>query len=300
MFTAEATPLSQETRDQLIARRESIRTWAPICNGAMALSKACYQFDIIEYAGYLCALGDKARCEDIRKSQDADGRWWRAPNLVGQTTKNSFSRDMFMGLMFYFAATKDTAGLSRWMNYLNSHHNKMCPDGSDNRCSILLSNWGMLGHLYKYLGLKPTFKMKLGMAELGIENIISAATAPKGFELALLADNVFFFRFIGQNKGWMRDTSKIMLKRQKVNPFYRYLVQGATEELGRDLLSACPAQESERNEDFSWSRQMDRNADGDLVIIRKEFAPNDHIPVKVMSDGHDCITAIDFVVDSPF
>ena len=297
--TPRMTPLTTATQEQLIRLRAAIKNWAPICNGAMALSKVCYQFDIVEYAGYLCALGDQDRCEDVRKSQDPEtGRWWRAPTLVGKTTSDSFSRDMFMGLMFYFAATKDRAGLKKWMDYLSANHNKMCPDGSDNRCSIEPSNWGMLGYLYRYLGMKPTALMKFGMVEMSPETIISAITAPRGFELALFADNLFFLRFIHVHTHWMNNTAKIMLARQPNNPMFRYLVHGSTEELAQDLIRACPATPTEEMGDFAWSRQIGRDPAGNLTVIRSDFpAP---VPVNVIGDGHDCITALDFVISSPF
>ncbi len=298
---AEAAPLSADTRAKLESIRASIETWAPMVDGAIALNRTGYQGDIIEYAGYRCIGGDTERCNDIRRGQDADGRWWRAPKLIHQETGDSFSRDMFMGLMYYFTKTRDTVALDRWLNYLKSHGNKMCDDASDNRCTLMPSTWGLLGHTLQYLGYKPTLKMKLGAQILPAEMLISAATAPKGFELVLLADNLFFLRSLGYNATWMQKVAKIALKRQPENPLFQYLVNGPTEQLGQLLLEACPAEPSEKGDDVFWQRELARNDQGQLIIIRDDWgADNSRIPVRRMVNGHDCIIAMNFLLRAPF
>ncbi len=298
---AYAAPLTAETRAKLETIRTAIETWAPTRDGAIALNRDGYQGDIVEYAGYRCLTGDSERCSDIRRSQGADGRWWRAPRLIHQTTEDSFSRDMFMGLMYYFTKTRDTVALDRWLNYLKSHNNKMCDDASDNRCNLMPSTWGLLGHTLKHLGYKPTLKMKLGAQVLPAEMLISAATAPKGFELVLLADNLFFLRSLGYNATWMKEVAKIALKRQPENPLFQYLVDGPTEKLGQLLLEACPAEPSEKGDDVFWQRELARNDQGQLIIIRDDWgADNSRIPVRRMVNGHDCIIAMNLLLRAPF
>ena len=296
-----ATPLSSATQQKLIDLRTAIKTWAPICNGQMALSKDCYQFDMIEFAGYLCATGVQERCDDIRKSQDpVTGQWWRAPILIGQTTSNSFSRDMFMGLMFYFATTRDTTALSKWMAYIESHDHKMCTDAQDNRCKLQIGSWGMLGHLHQYLGLPLTAKMRLGMAELPTETLISAATAPTGFQLMLVGDTLFFLSLIGYHRKWMDEAIQSMIERQPEHPMFQYLAQGSTEEIAQDILNSCPATASEQVSDFFWQREIGRDENGNLMVIRTDTGTKVETPIHTMADGHDCIAALNFLIDQPF
>ena len=297
-----ATPLQPSTKKKMTDLRTSIKTWAPMIDGVITLSRDGYQNDMIEFAGYRCAAGEAAACDNIRKSQDREtGRWWRAPALIKKTKADSFSRDMFMGLMFYFGATKDRDSLDRWVGYLGSHRNKMCDDGTDNRCGLLLSNWGLFGYLYRHLGLRVSTEMWIGMKELSVEMLISALTAPKGFELALVADNIYFLRSIGVRKKWMDDIAKILYKRQPANPMFEYLVTGSTEELAKKLLAACPAAPSTRADDIFWQRQLGWNSKGELIVIRDDWGPqNSRIPVYEMADGHDCIAALNFAIDAPF
>ena len=126
---AGATPMSAQTRQALSELRDAVRKWAPICsNGAMGLNQPpqCAQGDMLEYAGMACASGDKARCEDVKRSQSADGRFWRNPVKAPQgDMKNSFSRDMLMGVFDYVITTRDRAAFERFYDYLRHHKRKM-------------------------------------------------------------------------------------------------------------------------------------------------------------------------------
>lgn len=296
---AHATPLSPETKAKLEKLRASVETWAPMCEGAMALDRKCYQFDMIEYAGYRCATGDVERCQDIRDAQDVDGRFWRAKRLIRKTAGDSFSRDMFMGLMFYYGKTKDVESLKRWMAYLETHHYKMCDDADDNRCSLEPGNWGMLGFLYEHLGLPQNLKMKLGRQELPGETVITAMTAPKGFELVLVADNLYFLRSIGVHAGWMDRAAKIAYQRQPNNPMFKYLVEGSTEEFASLITDACPAEPSKLGDDIFWQRRLERNDQGELVVMRNWGPGETNIPVKDMADGQDCLVVLNLAIRSP-
>ncbi len=296
---SQATPLSPETRLRMEALRSSIQTWAPMCNGAMALDRKCYQFDMIEYAGWRCVTGDLERCNDIKEAQDTDGRFWRAKGLIGQTKANSFSRDMFMGLMMYFTKTKDVDSLNRWMDYLSNHRNKMCDDAKDNRCSLMPSTWGMLGIARQYLGLKQNWKMKIGRQILPGEMVITAKTAPLGFELELLSDNIIFLRSLGIDTSWIRNSADILNRRQPNNPVFKFLSEGSTEELAQLISDACPAEPSAQADDIFFQRRLERNADGVLVIVRDWGEPTP-IPVKQMADGHDCIISLNLLLNKPF
>ena len=298
-INAQATPLSPETKDKLEKLRASVETWAPMCEGAMALDRKCYQFDMVEYAGYRCATGDLERCQDIKEAQDVDGRFWRAKRLIRKTAGNSFSRDMFMGLMFYFSKTKDVDSFQRWMAYLSTHRHRMCDDADDNRCKLQPSSWAMLGLLSQHLGLKQNLKMRLGRQELPGEMLITALTAPKGFELVLLADNLYFLRSLGINTSWMQRTARIAYHRQPNNPMFKYLAEGSTEELASLLMEACPAEPSRLGDDIFWQRRLERNEKGELIVIRDWGVGRTNIPVNEMADGQDCLVALNLAIRSP-
>src|SRR2546422_761184 len=82
--------------------RDAVRGRAPICaNGALGLTQMpeCKQGDMLEYAGMSCLAGERARCDDVKRSQGADGRFWRNPTAAAAGReegdgKDSFSRDM--------------------------------------------------------------------------------------------------------------------------------------------------------------------------------------------------------------
>lgn len=298
--TSSATPLSADTRAKLVELRAQVESWAPLCENVLSTDRNCTQHDSLKFSGLRCLTGDLERCNDIRDAQDESGRWWRAPTLIGETHENSFSRDTLMGLMYYFVVTQDVQAMDRWLAYLKKHKNKMCDDAADNRCNLVPSSWAMLGKIRKHLGAHRTFKMKIWNWLVPIELKISAATAPKGFPMLLIADNLFLLRAMGINKKWVRKTARKLLKRQPHNPMFHYLVHGSTEELGQQILEACPSTESEKMDDVYWQRELDRNASGELIIIRDDWGPGKtRIPVRQMANGHDCLIALNLAIREP-
>lgn len=293
-----ASPLGVDTVQKMETLRVAVRTWAPTCNGGLSTGKECNQFDSIEFAGLLCATGEQERCEEIKRAQGPNGRWWRSENLVERSEQNSFSRDMKGGLLFYFAQTKDIAGLERWMKYLSENDNKMCDDATDTRCKINISGWTQLGYLYDYLGLKRDPRVKKSSGLNDHVSIISARTAPKGYPLMLIGNDLLLLRKLKVEEKWMKKSAKILLERQPHNPFFQYLVHGKSEEWARTILESCPTEGSEKMDDFFVQRELTRNDAGELLIIRESWGPgNTNIPVKTMANGHDCLFLLNLALN---
>lgn len=87
----------------------------------------CDDGDSIMFNALLCRAGVKLGCETIRRSQDADGRFWRSPAKraarpaepsslsKGETT---FSGDHAAGLMLYYATTGDRRSFASWVRWI--------------------------------------------------------------------------------------------------------------------------------------------------------------------------------------
>ena len=293
-----ASPLGVETVQKMEELRTAVRVWAPTCHGGLSTEKECNQFDSIEFAGLLCATGEQERCDEIKRAQGPDGRWWRSENLVEKSVQNSFSRDMKGGLLFYFAQTKDIQGLERWMKYLAENDNKMCDDATDTRCKINIGGWTQLGYLYDYLGLKRDPRVKKSSNLNDRISIISARTAPKGYPLMLIANDIFLLRKLGVDEKWMMKSASILLERQPHNPFFQYLVHGKSEDWAKTILDSCLAEGSEKMDDFFVQRELKRNAAGELIIIRESWGEGrTNIPVKTMANGHDCLFLLNLALN---
>src|SRR5688572_19190828 len=118
--SALADPILPETRARLHALRDSARTWAPLCEDGPLGDGECPYADMTLFSGLDCLAGETARCEDVRRAQGSDGRWWRSPEQVDSGRENSFSRDQTLGLLAYFLATNDKVGAERWLAWVNN------------------------------------------------------------------------------------------------------------------------------------------------------------------------------------
>ncbi|MBF0240536.1 MAG: hypothetical protein HQM12_22780, partial [SAR324 cluster bacterium] len=95
-----------------------------ICHPQNNLSRAN---DAILFNALLCASGEDLGCDAVRRSQDAQGRWWRSPMHKGNehaTDTASFSKDHALGVLLYLAAVKEKPGYDArgqalaWQRYM--------------------------------------------------------------------------------------------------------------------------------------------------------------------------------------
>jgi hypothetical protein len=299
---AAATPMRPETRAALVALRDAVRAWAPICaNGALGLTQPpeCKQGDMLEYAGMACLAGDRARCEDVRRSQGPDGRFWRNPTAAAEQRepdgKNSFSRDMLMGVFDYALVTRDRAAMERFVSYIRSHKNRMCPDATDNRCRLVPSTWGLVSLVLKNLGARRPAWMKLAEKTVDVDVLAAAATAPKGYMMELIAHHLLVRRALGQDTAAMRWAAKKIARRQPLNPLFRFLSEGATEEAAALAREICPPQKGRLAHDFFFQRELRRDGSGQIVVIRdwKDPVPP---PARDVASGHDCLIVLNLLL----
>jgi hypothetical protein len=297
-----ATPMKAETRAALVQLRDAVRTWAPMCaNGAMGLTQMpeCKQGDMLEYAGMSCLAGERERCEDVRRSQSADGRFWRNPASAAAGKepdgKNSFSRDMLMGVFDYVIVTGDKAAFERFISYVRSHRNRMCPDATDNRCRLVPSTWGLVSLVAKRVGMKRPLWMKMAERTLDIDLTASAASAPKGYMMELVAHHILVRRALGQNTRAMRWAANRIAKRQPLNPLFRFLAEGPSEEAANLARETCGPQKGALAHDFFFQRELRRNAAGQIVVIRDW---KDAVPplARDVASGHDCLIVLNFLL----
>ncbi len=93
----------------------------------------CSDGDSVLFNGILCASGDQRGCDTVKRSQTADGRFWRSPrraqtNNLGQGDSNiddlSFSDDQNLGVLLYVVTKNDTDALNSWMKWLDDNRPK--------------------------------------------------------------------------------------------------------------------------------------------------------------------------------
>ena len=97
-------------------------------------SERCGDGDMTLFNWLLCLSGDQIGCDAVRNSQDVtrsqnnSGRWWRSPRRLGwEYPKHdvSFSPDQALGVLSYALATKDGASFGHWIDWIKSHKAKL-------------------------------------------------------------------------------------------------------------------------------------------------------------------------------
>jgi hypothetical protein len=287
---AESSPfnISPETLLALQTKRDIIRQWAPLCPDGTQNHGECPFRDMAIFSGMACLAGETARCDDVRKSQGPDGRWWRSPGLVGDDTKTeTFSRDQSKGVLAYLVATKDVEAAKRWQAYIESNNGKMCnvKKTKDNRCTITQGSSRLFGAVWGYLGLKPAKWMNRGAFIAKFYDPIQAMVQADNFPMHLSAASAWIRLEIERRGGPIREkvdkkVLKILVRREPKNPYFVMLKNGPTNEVAEMILNKCPDTKPDAiGLDWSWQRSQK------LKKGQTEY-------VWQHASGHDCIYII--------
>ena len=278
----------------------ALRFWreiAPTCEGFP--SKAdCVDGDMTLFAGLLCAAGERSACEMVRLSQDEDGRFWRSPRRVGDNLgeRHSFSRDMSLGAMLYLVTTHDARAARRWVEWIQDNRacavespfggcmvwgpHRFCRDDDAGSCTVTPASWAMLGRVFDYLGIGRTPEMLAAGAIDTTTMLVEAANAPVGFELHLVAVEVFLKMLTGATPGDRARAAASIVARQPDNPFFVYLA-GQDQAWWPRAQEICPKAgdaPSTNLSQWAWERATDDRAweesmAWDCVFLARLSAP---------------------------
>lgn len=318
---AKSFTTKQQMIDALKRRREQVRAWALTCKGEYEgqisdSPEECHQFDSTHWAGAACTAAQLAgdtqsineRCRDVSLGQDNQGRWWRCESNKGQTKKNSFSRDMMLGVVNYFLSqgylSKDPSARQKaksqalnWIDWIEYHGDgkKMCHDdvGVDNRCSIL-GNY-VLYKVFEKIGAinnanknyKTIKKLKkrpghgLWYAEMKLTTV--------GYQLHLKSTEIYQRYLLGAvSDKQFRKFTKGIYKKDPKNPWHQFLHLGPSKALTQKTLQVCPAQRMTQNDWTIWhSNKGDYAWQRDSVERKWEVA-----------NGHDCMMLLNWQIAS--
>jgi len=197
---------SQSTRrvntTDAIALRERLRAQAFVCDGLPAQDTTyrgrqhCGIGDQPLYQGLGCLAGEEAYC--------------KLPTLTELD-----SRDMVLGAVAYLAKTNDAAYRQQARSHFAALPKHVCFDACD-RTPIIQD-------LMDRVGISDGGR--LPSAAINSTLLTASLTAPEGYQLRLIADEVVIYRKLGVNI-----TSKIaknLYARQECNSYFRFLAYGS-------------------------------------------------------------------------
>jgi hypothetical protein len=185
-----------------IALRSRLRTQAFTCDGLPAQDTTykgrqhCGIGDSELYAGMGCLAGEKRFCV--------------APNI-----ELLDSKDMWLGAIAYAIVTKDAEFISKARAYLRSKPGSVCFDACT-RTPIIQDMFARVG--FSDGGRLPA-------AAINSTLLTASLTAPEGYQLRLIADEIVIYRKLG-----VSISSKIagnLYRRQSCNSYFRFLAYGS-------------------------------------------------------------------------
>lgn len=234
-------------KSELIRIRDGLRKWAHTCDGLPAQNTTykgrqnCGLGDSELYAGMGCLTGEKRYCV--------------APNI-----ELLDSKDMWLGAIAYAIVTKDQEFVSKAKAYLQSKPNKVCFDACT-RTPIIQDLFHRVGFVTNGALHSSVINSTLLTASL---------TAPEGYQLRLIADEVVIYRKLGVNI-----TSKIaknLYRRQPCNSYFRFLAYGS---FALDNINTKPNPHKTRWLFSDSCSDMNRNkSNGNMELMLANLAIN--------------------------
>lgn len=257
--TSPSKPTTEGQKAALLEVRQSLESWTTYCEGSIQ-KRTCDVGDSMLWNGMACLTGDVIACDAVKRSQGADGRLWRSPQLVENDATNSSSRDMLLGFLAYLVATKDQEAAQKFLSYLEAH-GKLCDNAEDNRCDLDYPQhaglWGTIAHVWSYIGLTRTATMSA--AQVGDDFLIEsqALFVPAGFQKHLVAVALLVRKETGHWNTKSEASVKSLLRGEgESNPLLQYLA-GNWEEASTLTLEQAPSAPVSVEERTQWALERD-------------------------------------------
>jgi hypothetical protein len=197
---------SQPTRHvnatDAISLRERLRNQAFTCDGLPAQ-------DTTYWGRQHCGIGDQPLYQGLG-CLAGEERYCKPPMLTELD-----SRDMVLGAVAYLAKTNDAAYRLEARKHFAALPKRVCFDACD-RTPIIQD-------LMSRVGISDGGR--LAESVIGFTLYNAALTAPEGYQLRLIADEVVIYRKLGVNIS--SKIAKNLYRRQTCNSYFRFLAYGS-------------------------------------------------------------------------
>lgn len=220
--------------DDAYARAQAMRVWAGtdtrtnppfVTKRGVGIWQAGNDGDVMAYAGMLALSGEEIGLSTAKRSQGPDGKIWRSPMRVDVPAADSNSRDQMIGFMAYLVASKDVEAAKMFQKYLENNKWKLGNDATDNRETLTPAAYGLMGYVWKYLGLPVNWKMRLCMGPIYYTGqYLSAVFSPVSYQTELVGDCTLIIQKMNMDNMLNKHIARVLVRRDEQNAFYQYLV----------------------------------------------------------------------------
>lgn len=185
----------------------------------------CDSGDSMLWAGLLYSAWPQEKLANaIKASIDDDGRPFRSPeHRKGRDDSNAFSRDMYMGFLYYCHASKDLATCSKVLAFARRNDYQLCTNASDTRCLITPSMMYLTGAVWKGNGWDVGGEYVANSFERAVDEQLTLREAKDnklGYRTHLVSLKVFLYYKLG-NVGDYRIAAKKLHEREPSNLWYQ-------------------------------------------------------------------------------
>ena len=257
-----------------------------------------------------------ARADDVRRAQSSSGQWFRGPMWVDKEYPgNDFSRDQTRGIFAYLLAdgyvsqgpakyARAVLSAERWMQWVASNDDRICLDDS-RTCELTVGTHNMMYNTFRELGIIPgpqlpiVRKLYRSRWYYGLPFLAEIRTLTldetfrdKWYPRHLKANTLLMYRVLNMDPMTHKKKSRHMArlwgkaarriyKGDPMNPLYRLLYEGVTEDLVIGVLETFTHSTKPRVDldyrDWGWQRHTEERA-------------------WERSDGHDQIYLINLIL----
>lgn len=247
---------AQIARFKAISHREPSKTNSSYSFPAKYDAGTYDSGDMALFGGLLCMAGEQEGCTLLHNSQDANGRFWRSPNHVGEPGEGSFTGDQINGVFAFLGTTRDSSALTEYLQFIGGNSMGVppipvlenayasCTPDSAQKCTLAGMEWLLFNQLASDLGVSvavpsdvrdPTTKYGDRFDDL----VWPAAFTPRGYTLHLIGVKIAVARLLGYRSAALSDAAAILAAREPENPFFLYLHLGSDAAIINQVKRKC-------------------------------------------------------------
>lgn len=247
--------LSDEKLKIIVSKAQDVRFWAPLCNGYPSAENCNTGDSMATTLGLLCSVNFKLACDGVNASISDNGQVRRAPGRVDED--NSSSRDQFVGYLAAAIVSPD-----KWLSVKRyvKEHKELCSDATDSRCELTPVTIGLMAMVHGYLGYEKDSSMLLNEQILPSVLLSQARLSPTGYQLHLVSLASYIAWKTGHETNLTYEAAKVAFERQKENPFFCFVVYGASEQCADLALKIWPIAEPQFKKQWSLMRDTEERA----------------------------------------
>ena len=258
--SVQRTPhLEPHTFEAIKAKAQQTALWSPWCEDYPSKANCADGDGMALQLGYLCSVGFKPSCDAVSRSVRDNGQLLRAPNRTD--TQNTASRDQLLGFL-----AAQLSGETRWLDVKRfiKKHGRICLDDTDGRCALTPVTHSLLGYVHDHLGYHRDATMLINALVFDKTLLSQSVAVPTGYQLNLVVNAAYIAWKTGHESRVSYEAARNAYLRQRGNPWFCFVVEGADESCAQLALALWPDEPAVKDQwsferdttDDAWSRSM--------------------------------------------